>query len=179
MVPLISFLAVEGDGGLILLVVEYFIDGNPVGMGEDVLVLGLGVEFSGVLLEGDGFDGFGLLHIDSIALIIEFLVLSEGLSQAGLVVKTNFLGVLVGFSPNSSPRLFPATPHLHFQIPYHPTITIIFLNPTINYHYYYILGISMEPAKLQPPKINYLKCLKTGLHEEENMNLVCLEKGCL
>lgn len=179
MIPLISVLAVEGDGGLIFLIVEYFIDGNPVGMGEDVPVFGFGVEFGGVLFEGNRFNGFGFLHIDSVALIIEFLVLAEGLPQPSLVVKTNFLGVLVGFSPNSSSRLLPTASHLHFQIPYHPTITIIFLNPTINYHYYYILSISMEPAKIQPPKINYLKCLKAGLHEEENMNLVCLEKGCL
>ena len=165
MVPLVPVLAVEGDGGLVLLVVEYFIDGDPVGLGEDVPVLGLGVEFGGVLLEGDRFDGFGLLHIEGVALIIEFLVLGEGLPQPGLVVKTNFLGVLVGLSPNSPPRLLPAAPHLHFQIPYHPTITIIFLNPTINISLLLHTRHNMEPAKFIPPKISYLKCLKAGLHE--------------
>ena len=37
----------------------------------------------------------------------------------------------------------------------------------------------METVKPPPLHIKYLKCHKNGIHEQENINIVCLEKSCL
>ena len=35
------------------------------------------------------------------------------------------------------------------------------------------------PGSNLSQNIQYLKCSKGGLHEDENLNIVCLEKTCL
>ena len=123
--PVVFLLAMKGDRGVFLLFVEDFVDGNSMGLGKDIFVFGLSMELGRVLLEGDRFDRFYFLHVEGLALIVEFLILAEGLSQACLVVKTDFLRVFVGLCLDPAPGFVPASPHLDFQITYH-----------LNDHYY-------------------------------------------
>ena len=96
-----------------------------MGLGENISVFGLSMELGRVLLEGDRFDRFYFLHVEGLALIVEFFILGEWLSQACLVVKTDFLRVFIGLSLDPAARFVPGSPHLDFQITYH-----------LNDHYY-------------------------------------------
>ena len=49
-------------------------------MGHDFFIFGFCVEFGGMLFEGNGFDRFNFLHVEGLALIIEFLIFGEWLS---------------------------------------------------------------------------------------------------
>ena len=108
-------------------------------MGHNFFIFGFCVQFSGMLFEGNWFDWFYFLHIEGLALIIEFLILGEWLSKSSLIVETDFLGVLVGLCLNPSGGVLSTAPDLHFQITYH-----------LNDHYY----IS---------KLNYINIIKSLL----------------
>ena len=98
-----------------------------MGLGQNVFVFGLGVQFGGVLLEGDRFHWFGLLEGEGLAVIVAFFVFEEGLPGSGRLVETHFFWVLVGLGPDSTGGLFLLASDLHFQVADHPTITIIIL----------------------------------------------------
>lgn len=116
---------VEGDGGMVFLVVEYLVYGDSVGLGENVLVFDLGVELGGVLLEGDRFDGLDFLESEGLTLVIAFLGFEEGLAWARRVVKTDFLGVLIGLGPDPASGFLADRADLDFQVANH-----------LNDHYY-------------------------------------------
>ena len=81
----------EGNGRLIFFVMKNFVDSDSMCMRHDIFIFSLCIEFSGMLFEGYGFNRFYFLHIEGLALIIEFLILCERLSQSSLIVETNFL----------------------------------------------------------------------------------------
>ena len=107
-----------------------FVDGCAMGLGENVPILGLGVEFGGMLFEGNRFDGFGLLEGEGVAVIVVLFVLSVGLPGASRLVEANLFRILIRLSLNPTTSIILMTPDFNFQIADHPTITIIILNLT-------------------------------------------------
>ena len=122
---IIPFLAVKGNRWMFLLFVEDFVNGNSMSLGENISIFSFSVKLGGVLLQGNWFDRFYFLHVEGLALIVEFLIFGEWLSHACLVVKTDFLWVFVGLGLDPTARLVPTSPYLDFQISYH-----------LNDHYY-------------------------------------------
>ena len=121
----------KGNGGLFLFVMEDLVDGLAMGLTQNVSVLGLGVEFGRVLLEGDRFDRLAFLEGEGFALVVAFFVFCEGLSGSCGLVEADFFGVLVGLSAYSAGGLLLVISDFDFQVAEHPTITIIILNPSI------------------------------------------------
>ena len=95
---------------------EDLVDGYTMGLAQNVLVFRLGVEFGGVLLEGDRFDRLDLLEVEGVALIVAFFVFSQGLSGATGLVEADLFAVLVGLGPYASRGLFFVTPYFDFQV---------------------------------------------------------------
>ena len=161
--PLLFVFTMEGYRRLIFFVVKYFVNSDAMSLWHDIFVFVLSVQLCWMLFECNWFDWFNFLHIESLALIIEFLVFSEWLSESCLIVETDFLRIFVGLGLYPSRWVLSTGSHLHFQITYH-----------LNDHYYisklnyYITlhHINMETAKPQHLKISYLKCQKEGLHED-------------
>jgi hypothetical protein len=115
----------EGQGRLVAPVAKNFVDGEAVGLSEDIPVLGLGIELGGSLLKSNGFDGSLLLESESFAFVVRFAIFCEWHLGPGLVVKADFFSIFVSLGANAPRRLLLGLPHLHFQVAYH-----------LNDHYY-------------------------------------------